>query len=586
MLLDKISQEEFEMMDQWRRWYAWSENVYTHKNEYASMEDILRVWDDCKSEHLAKLFDGNLTISKRLHYTKCREEMENDITDMVAYNSRLGRAERNGYRFHTSWNSFLFKNYETFTAEQYDNLRRLMSDECLINNIYDGPSFKIDKPDGKQFAIHRGCKVSKTLGKLADIFELSGWEDFRICLSQILNQKELEGTLTISIHPLDYMTMSDNSYDWDSCMSWSREGGYRQGTVEMMNSKSVVIAYLSGDETMPIGNHQWNSKKWRQLFVVDHDIIASVKDYPYHNEELGKEIVKWLKELAEERLGWQYNDIIPYSFEDDTRFIHLDYLPEEKNNFSLCIEHSSMYNDFGCLDYHWMCFSKDINPNDIRGKNNPDTPWHNAYLPVYYSGPSQCMICGDRCPDFDDESCLACRDCQNRLRCDCCGEYVNDVFAIDDIQLCESCWDNRVVECANCRGQHYDDYMKSIFILPRLTPEQQEELKRNYYSQQYVSYRPKLVEDSEIVYMNHNAPNGYVCDNNKCFEAMIEKYLKPGERPHLRRVEYCDEVCIYLDQLNEEGVDMFAWGFKDNNEGYINTFQFYNRLSSRFIKLL
>ena len=23
----------------------------------------------------------------------------------------------------------------------------------------------------------------------------------------------------------------------------------------------------------------WNSKKWRQLFIVDHDIIASVKDF-------------------------------------------------------------------------------------------------------------------------------------------------------------------------------------------------------------------------------------------------------------------------------------------------------------------
>ena len=125
--------------------------------------------------------------------------------------------------------------------------------------------------------------------------------------------------------------------------------------------------------------------------------------------------------------------------------------------------------------------------------------------------------------------------------------------------------------------------MKSIFILPRLTPEQQEELKQDYYSRQHLSYISTLLEHNEIVYMDHSAPNGYVCDNNKCFEKMIEKYLKSGERPHLREWRWTKEICVYLDQLNEDGIYDLAYGYENDNEGYINSFRDYHCQPTRFI---
>ena len=42
--------------------------------------------------------------------------------------------------------------------------------------------------------------------------------------------------------------MSDNDYGWDSCMGWMNEGEYRLGTVEMMNSPCIVVAYIDGEE--------------------------------------------------------------------------------------------------------------------------------------------------------------------------------------------------------------------------------------------------------------------------------------------------------------------------------------------------
>ena len=333
MLIEKLRPEELGMMDTWRKWHAWSQEAISRNEMYAKMTSILYEWDMRKSEYLAKLFGDQLRITKHLTYQKSYEELQEEISDMTQEYSHYGRAGRNGHEFMRAWNNYMYKNRFTFNDDQESGLHRLMSDDCLISNIYDGSSFKIETRDGKLFCINRGCKVSKALGKLADIFDLPGWEDFRICHSQILNQKDLGGDLTISIHPLDYMTMSDNAYGWESCMSWGQEGGYRQGTVEMMNSKSVVIAYLAGNDGMRIGDDYWNSKKWRQLFIVDHNIIAGVKDYPYHNAELGLEVVKWLKELATERLGWTYDEITAFSFGGNK--IYLDYLPEEKNNFGL-----------------------------------------------------------------------------------------------------------------------------------------------------------------------------------------------------------------------------------------------------------
>ena len=75
----------------------------------------------------------------------------------------------------------------------------------------------------------------RVLSKIATAYNLPGFEDFRIAQSLVTNQANLKGYITLSIHPLDYMTMSDNNCGWDSCMSWQEEGCYRQGTVEMMN---------------------------------------------------------------------------------------------------------------------------------------------------------------------------------------------------------------------------------------------------------------------------------------------------------------------------------------------------------------
>lgn len=586
MLIDKLSAEELDMMDSYRKANVWSYEAYSRSDEYAPIKSILNEWAMRKSEYLEKLFGDQLILSKKVAYTKSYEELQDELSTMMQEYASYGRAGRNGWEFTRAWNDYMYRNRRLFTDEQNEGLSRLMSDDCLISNIYDGSSFEVETPAGKPFKVNRNCKTSKALGKLATIFDLPGFEDFRICHSQILNQKDLGGVLTISIHPLDYMTMSDNSYEWESCMSWEREGGYRQGTVEMMNSRSVVVAYLAGDETFPVGKGDWNSKKWRQLFVVDHNIIAGVKDYPYHNANLGLEVVRWLKDLAAEKLNWHYEDIQAFGFNGEK--IHLDYLPAEKNDFNLDFYTNNMYNDFGCLDSHWVCMSKDIDPEEIRTSGEAD--WRRAWLSIDYSGRSQCMVCGDLDPELEDESCLACEECQDRQRCDCCGEVNGEVWEIDGMRLCQYCWDNRTHECSACGNGHYDENMTPIYVIPRLDEKTQAKLRKTfvedhaYWSCGFCN----TVEDLEAAEYNYfkEMTEIWLCEDNDCMEKWIEKYLKPGERPHRREMRWSTDVFVYYDQLTEEGQDEFAWGYDGNNEAFANSFRMAHANPTRFIELL
>ena len=101
-------------------------------------------------------------------------------------------------------------------------------------------------------------------------------------ISEVTNQNVKKASFVLSIHPLDFMTMSDNNNGWQSCMSWQDEGCYCMGTVEMMNSPYVVVAYLKAKNDMPIGSHYsgytWNNKKWRELFIITNDTMCFMKN--------------------------------------------------------------------------------------------------------------------------------------------------------------------------------------------------------------------------------------------------------------------------------------------------------------------
>ena len=428
-LIEKISEQELQMFDRYRKDY-----IGDVCGSPAPIKDILKYWSSAKIDGgLYKLLGENLMINKDIVSEKSRSEMEAAIENLL-YSRRT---------FIKEWRDFVYEKFIELKLDienpeyvMYYNMDQLMLKDALIDNTYNGETFFVNFPNGDKYKVQKGCKVSKALGKIADAFGLHGYEEFRIAHSQVLNEKQLKGTMTLSIHPLDYVTMSDNDSDWSSCMSWREDGEYRRGTVEMMNSPYVVIAYLNSSNSMPMGNDQyWSNKKWRELFIVDSGAIVGIKGYPYWNRNLEAVAIEWIKELAEKNLGNKYTEH-RYTIHAPNNTCKVD-IDEYDTSIHVSLWTDAMYND--CYDDHVCYFGQEFNHTEDKS------------LRINYSGVSECMWCGFANNDFSHEGSLACSVCDDELYCTRCGEriYEDDAYWVDGEAYCSYCYDE-LPHCDSC----------------------------------------------------------------------------------------------------------------------------------------
>ena len=419
------------------------------KCDPVSIESILRPWNEAKNEYLFKLLGNELIISKPFIYKKAIEEIENDMKNLI-WNEPLFLQEwREKVKTDPQFRSGKHP-LSGYCIDWY--LDYLLSYHTLTLNRYQDESFKVISPrTGKAFEVTKGCKVLKILGKFAQEFNLKGFEEFRIEHSRILNTKETHGYLNISIHPNDYATMSDNSYDWDSCMSWDGDGGYCQGTVEMMNSPMVVVAYVSGDKKFTFGKSEWSNKKWRELFIVHEDIITEIAPYPFPNKDITGKVLSWLKELAVNNLEWNQFATSKKTVWEDKTVVN----PEDNQIINFEFFANAMYNDFR---FEHDCYlSTEINSNE----------WYE----INYSGLTECLWCGETSYNWEDflghEGMLCCIGCDNSTVCDCCGRRIShreESYWVDGDRICEECWNSETFECDYCEGIHLNSSKTKIYI--------------------------------------------------------------------------------------------------------------------------
>lgn len=375
-------------------------------------ENILRYWKKNKS-FLKKMFGGELILEKPVTYKKSNKQLERELQngDNTAY-----------WDFRNEVRNKINATYLDF-KDPLSNLyyEIVVDSDVLASNVYNGPSFEVALPDGKELKVMKGMKAMRVLGKFAKAYGIESFEAFRLYHSSLLNDRNLHGTLCLSIHPMDYLTMSDNENKWSSCMSWSNFGLYRGGTIECMNSEYVVVAYLKS-ETAELPNG-WNSKKWRSLFIVDKNVITSIKNYPFESPELTLAALEWLRELS------------PYTYGDPVKYTYFACSLAEGENFSRHIKFrcsGTMYCDFGTCA-HYGCFSETEN------------------YTIDYSGPLTCMNCGEVFSS-DEGSDVLCRDCSELKDCCSCGAlgFRDNMtyLPVYNSYICSYCLRHDTQECA------------------------------------------------------------------------------------------------------------------------------------------
>lgn len=285
-------------------------------------------------------------------------------------------------------------------------------------------------------------------------------EELRLYVSMMNNQNTLKGILSVSIHPFDYMTMSDPDNGWTSCMRWEYDnpGEYHAGTLEMMTSPCVVVAYLESKSTInPAGiNYEWNKKKWRELFIVDKNFISGIKGYPYCNEKLEDNVFSILNDLAKENWGVSYN-LNNVAASDDNIF-------RLKDSYFRFITHY-MYNDRA---YN---YARAVTANNVDIDFNVSTAEiRKVNLHDYEYGENCfCLCCGrprDKHDENETEELLICTHCDSHKTCEHCGERISEDEAVilgDGTILCEDCADN-MCNCDYCGDLVFPEDLNNIAI--------------------------------------------------------------------------------------------------------------------------
>ena len=307
--------------------------------------------------------------------------------------------------------------------------------------------------------------------------EKSLLEQFQIQASQVIQEDKIEGKLCFSVHPLDFLSVSVNNYNWRSCHAL--DGEYCAGNLSYMRDKSTIICYLKGSEedtNLPMFplDVPWNSKKWRVLLYLSDkwDMIMAGRQYPFASENGLDIALTFLLDALKmnaamgDFTSWRCDYVSGYTTKSGKeRELSALYIPIRGRlyDFANIVEdlpnslqfndllHSSTYHEpYYSIkhDYGWM-FSEPSIPK------------------ISVGGEVQCLCCNHR--RIQDHDMMVCRTCadhydlynngENHPTCDCCGSriYDDDWYDVEGETLCRNCYERECFVCASCECDCFND---------------------------------------------------------------------------------------------------------------------------------
>lgn len=290
--------------------------------------------------------------------------------------------------------------------------------------------------------------------------------------SMIIQEDKINGKLCFSVHPLDYLSSSENTYHWRSCHSL--DGDYRGGNLSYMMDSSTIVCYLrNGSETVKLPRFPedvlWNSKKWRMLMFMSDgwDALFAGRQYPFYSPtalDIVKE--KLLASFGKHSVTWTpwYNEFIT-TF-PGTREFHKDL---QHRNVML---RGKMYDMFDLVEDG----ANTMHFNDLLNSSTyiPFYCWDNDYWKrkeaksIHFSigKAAPCPCCNGRL--ITSSPLLRCDDCEYDFGednseyfgyCDCCESrcYRDDMVYVNGLDgyVCPECLAKETLECESCTGIWY-----------------------------------------------------------------------------------------------------------------------------------
>lgn len=407
------------------------ESILVHSQDYPfylDAKNLLSQWREAKNDIIAS-FNGELII-------------RSDKPIRIYLSEDQRRKRFNEFLADLDTNGILTAEFEAFLR---DNEKGFFDNKVLLPY----PSFNIPL----------GSKLSKSFKRFLTNKETIRW--VQDTASRYIQENKIEGYLYLSIHPIDFLTISENNENWWSCQTL--DGDFRTGNISYMVDKTTIIAYLASGKQehlkcLPKGM-TWNSKKWRMLLHTDGESnIYYNRQYPYESKELlqlvHNMIIKYLKNDIDQPFDYgfkviqtqwggdqlPYNQIYAGGRIHDTRDVvdvsgYLGYSD---------LIHSSTYAPIIAVNKEKMFVY-----NEERDKNqNIEQAFFNDAFKIKIGEKPICPCCGvehlNRENSFLCEYCIAEKEADEDfyLTCNSCYHRIYDedeIYWMDDRPYCKEC---------------------------------------------------------------------------------------------------------------------------------------------------
>jgi hypothetical protein len=349
---------------------------YSQDIPLPQVDDLLAKWAVAKQNFIDAM-DGDLIYEypKEVTFSLTPAQKEENLNAIIEY----------GYLTNPAAGEFLEHYYQDF----YEN--KTSSDYVT--------------PDG--VTIPMGTKITKALKYFSSSYiDLPEIQHLQSRISRVIQKQKVTGKLCLSVHPLDYLSMSENTYNWRTCHSL--QGEYAAGNLSYLLDSSTVVCYLkSTKETNQLPNFpssvSWNNKKWRVLlfFSKEWKMILTGRQYPFESST-GMELIRT------KLLNYNFGTYTPWSdFSYSSKLVSNSTIFRSENMAPWypipgygAIPLNAIVNEGG-LNYNDPLHSRlykplycfDVNAIDLEGNYIPSTVAPDTFT---IGAPVTCLRCGQR----------------------------------------------------------------------------------------------------------------------------------------------------------------------------------------------
>ena len=435
------------------------ESVIRHSQNYRNyemnVEPLIAKWLENKKYFIEKL-DGNLIY-----------EIPQPVSFELDEESKSNRLET----------------FAEIVATHYDNYQL---SHFLYNikpdDFYNNKTSR-DYYETKDITIPANFKVVKAFKFFIDDPEIL--HKLQSEASAIIQENVIKGRLCFSVHPLDFLSASENAHNWRSCHAL--DGDYRSGNLNYLMDSSTVICYLRADKEAKLPHFPesipWNSKKWRVwlFFSNDRSMLFAGRQYPF-TANFGLELIKEniLKPLNFGSYGPFYSKkLTSFDITEDQTFFCDRMVPVGS---TMCSLTDLIINGKNTYHYNDLLKSSCYTPlyayrlENWRYCYNNITGGTNQNQTIFHIGEAcPCPLCGRKNIDFGEI--MACFECDDRYSlnnnqyeyefCDICGSsvYYEEIVMLEfsEQRVCPNCYASKnLYQCQVCGTKDVPELVKYI----------------------------------------------------------------------------------------------------------------------------